>query len=433
MKNKTFTLLRATTLLFACCFLIGIQIIAQISTTPQIPLGIDDLPLNKDDLSGTYVLQTPGGQFLSPYVATNSNSFTDSTAIAFSNPNWAMDIVKQPDGTYTIQWGDIKANYNHRYLMRFDNTETANIFWKITLLTDIAGQNTVTIQRRSSDPAYDLLYWKVINRGNPLLNRVFTNGLSSNAANIVLHTVTSKRPVVFPVAKNYTFVRNALNPGDLSGTYLIQNRVGQFMTPNLDTSNDHSVLASVAPTYAFTLTKTLEGSYTINSGDFQATYADPWLVSFQVQPDLNTWNINVVDGDSVTIQKNDNSGYLKNEMNPAVTGPFKFYNNGSSSDDVKYVLQTITGEAPNGISQTYFSEEINGNVFQNLFSKELKITNISNVNSIDIYNIKGQKIFGCKVKSTELSISFKGWNNGIYLVRLSNNNGVSKNIKTIVN
>ncbi|MEP4669190.1 MAG: choice-of-anchor D domain-containing protein, partial [Cyclobacteriaceae bacterium] len=103
-----------------------------------------------------------------------------------------------------------------------------------------------------------------------------------------------------------------LNPSDLTGEYVIQaDTVSRFM--GFDGAS--TVPATDEPYYTFNLVKNDDGSYLINAGDWGAVYSHDWNMQFAVQPVVShTWIITVVDGDTVTIQRNDGTGnYVKYE------------------------------------------------------------------------------------------------------------------------
>jgi hypothetical protein len=410
MKNYVSEFFLKSAFLLACTSFLGTQANAQ---APQIPLKLEDVNLNAADLTGTYAIQTPDGMNMSPFVSQHG----DSALICFSSASWAMDIVKASEGTYYIQWGDKKANFAHNWNMRFGNEDTPNVEWII----DVLDKDTVTIQRSS-----DLKYVKAEDNGNPSLRKLYTDA-GSVVTKFILKKVTEKKAAVFPEAGNFTYSRKPLNSANLSGKYLIQNAAGVFMTPNTTIDGDASVIASEDPAYAFDFTKQDDGTYTITNGDLQANFVHPWLLHFDVLPEYNTWTVTVVEGDSVTIQRSSDGGYLKNEINPAGSTTYKYYTDANEQASIRYALLSVNQET--GLSRKNLAGV---QLTNNPATGELKISHAMEVRTVCIYNLQGQKVFSSAANSEEISISARDWSKGFYLVELTNAKGETKMQKILI-
>jgi len=326
MKHLFFPFLRKITILMVLSFLIVLNLTAQV---PQVPLTIEDAVLTPSDLTGTYVIQTFEGICMSPFVGV----WGDNAVIGFTGTNFAMDIVKASETTYYIQYGDKKINYSHEWDLKCDNTSADKIEWQINVISG----DTVSLQRKGENK-----YIKYQITGDPSLTRFYSD--AGDPTKLLMRKVTSKRPVNIPEASKYNWVANALNAQDLSGKYLIQNSTKDFMTTDAATDNDISIVASSDSAFALDLVKQVDGTYIISSGDLMANNLHSWLLRFDVfTTACNTWNINIIQGNQVTIQRARDGQFLKNQQNPDVSGIYKYYTNGGNDNDVNYYLQTVTG------------------------------------------------------------------------------------------
>ena len=316
-------------------FLVVMNLTAQV---PQVPLTIEDAALTPSDLTGTYVIQTFDGICMSPFVGV----WDDNTVIGFTGTNFAMDIVKASETTYYIQYGDKKINYLPEWDLKCDNTSTDKIEWQINVING----DTVSLQRKGENK-----YIKYQNSGNPTLTRFYSD--AGNPTKLLMRKVTSKRPVNIPEASKYNWVANELNEQDLSGKYLIQNSTKDFMTTDAATDNDISIVASSDSAFALDLVKQVDGTYIISSGDLMANNLHSWLLRFDVLTTAsNTWNINVIQGNQVTIQRARDGKFLKNQQNPDGSTIYKYYTDGGNENDVNYYLQTVTGLVTDKIAFT---------------------------------------------------------------------------------
>jgi hypothetical protein len=417
MKKKIFTPFRIFALLFAGSILMSSNSLAQ---TIDIALTTGDAGLisgTTTDLSGSYAIQMTSGAYMTSDAGCESLMGSSNLDVKYS-----IDFVKLSDGKYSILSGAQKANFaTNGWNIVFDNIATTNNEWDITLTAD----NTVTINKAGKFTKYEFA------RGR---DRLYSDGGADVETTFMLEKVLTKKTVNLPVAGTFAPQAVTLTAGaDLSGRYVIYNATGGYMTPNVSARADggtYSLLSSVDPQYAFDLTKQSDGTYLISNGDFQLVSpdnerSDGGGVSFEYLPTtFNSWNINVVDASTVTIQSFDapSDKYLTNVMD----GSYKLKSNGIATDNINFSLLKVQTTAVQTVS-----ENIKSTVFQS--AGQLMVTKTENVKTIAIFNINGQKVYGSAINSGEVSIPVKNWSKGVYLLRLTDNEGGCRNIKTNIN
>jgi len=415
MKKKIFTPFRLVALLFVSCFLMSTSTHAQ---TIEIALTTGDPDLvfgTTTDLSGSYAFQMESGNYLTTDAGCESLMGATNTDIKY-----VIDLVKLADGKYSVQVGNQKANFaTNGWNIVFDNIATTNNEWDVTLTAD----NTIIMNKTGNFTKYQFA------RGR---DRIYSDGGSTQQTSFTLEKVLTKKTVNLPVAGTFVPEPIAMTAGaDLSGKYVIYNATGGYMTTDVSpraAGGSYSLLTSVDPQFAFDITKQTDGSYTISNGDFQLVSPDNGdnaCVSFEYLPaTFNSWNINVVDASTVTIQSFDAAAdkYLTNVLD----GSYKLKSNGIATDNINFTLLKVqTTAAPT------VSENIKSVVFQS--AGQLMVTKTDNVKTIAVFNLNGQKVYGSAINSSEVSIPVKNWSKGVYLLRLTDNEAGYKNIKTSIN
>ena len=79
------------------------------------------------------------------------------------------------------------------------------------------------------------------------------------------------------------------------------------------------------------------------------------------------------------------------------------------------------------LSTNQFSNNLSVNLYPNPASKELNVS-LRNLNSfenvkVEMFNVLGKKMLSKEISSTNTSINISELNNGIYMLRIINNNG----------
>jgi len=417
MKKKIFTPFRLVALLFVSCFLMSTSTHAQ---TIEIALTTGDPGLvfgTTTDLSGSYAIQMSSGAYLTSDAGCESLMGSSNLDVKY-----VISLVKLADGKYSVQSGSQKANFaTNGWNIVFDNIATTNNEWDITLTAD----NTITINKAGKFTKYQFA------RGR---DRIYSDGGASDETTFTLEKVLTKKTVQLPVAGTIAAEPVTLTAGaDLSGKYVLYNATGGYMTADVSAraaGGTYSLLTSVDPQYAFDFTKQADGTYLISNGNFQLVSpdnerSDGGGVSFEYLPTtFNSWNINVVDASTVTIQSFDAAAdkYLTNVLD----GSYKLKSNGIATDNINFTLLKVqTTAAPT------VSENIKSVVFQS--AGQLMVTKTDNVKTIAVFNLNGQKVYGSAINSSEVSIPVKNWSKGVYLLRLTDNEAGYKNIKTSIN
>lgn len=412
MKNKTFTFIASATLFVASMSFMSINANAQ---SFKIATSIQDVVLDPADLSGNYVIQVPTGEYL-----TTDNNIESLEASSNPDVKCVIQLAKTPNGTYYIQDGDRKANYNtNGWNIVFDNVATTNNEWIINVVDAATGK--ITLQKNATS------YTKCeLARGR---YRIYSDGGLANAATFTLKKALTFTTINQPVVGNYTTISETLptDPtADLSGKYLIQNGTNGYMTPFLATASDISLVTSATPSYAFDLAKQTDGTYTVTCEGFQLVYLHGWLVNTDYLPTtLNKWTVTVGTDNLVTFQRANDGKYLKCDLNG---GSYKYYSDAAATANVKYSLLKVTTITT--ANTTVSNSGIKCTAFQS--ANQLIVTNTASLKEVTVYNMNGQKVYGANVNASELSIPVNSWSKGIYMVRLTDSKGENKNIKTRV-
>ncbi|MEP4534285.1 MAG: T9SS type A sorting domain-containing protein [Cyclobacteriaceae bacterium] len=258
--------------------------------------SIENQTLNSADLTGSYVLKTSADTYM---FATGADAYLSTSAL----PTFQLDLSIVPASDpvlYYVKWGEQYLQHSHGWDPFFSATSSNNT-WQIDVNTV---DNTIVLRRGADNSKY----LKFEN------GSFYSDGGSGNDVNYELWTVTgTESSLITPEPELQALVNDALvlNETDLSGQYAIEYNATTYMGFN----STSLVAATSTPMYAFDLVKNEDGSYQINGGDWGAVYTHNWELQFGLQPEAsNSWLIAVVEGDWVTIQRNDGSGnYIKYE------------------------------------------------------------------------------------------------------------------------
>ena len=440
--------------------------------------AVIDKPLNTVNVSGQYLVEA-SGMFL---------NINGNQASASAEARFVINFIKGSgkDSTYIIQCGKNIATYADVTTnnLVFKVGATSSIKWKVKVVSG----DTVTIQRNTDDGYVNL----------NADNFFYTKGGSTDVVKIVLHTVITKTAVT-PVEHDYSAAtKQALNAADLSGRYVIQTSdLANYMSPIIATSlPDPTAMALPEAKYAFDLIKTEDGTYNIKCGDLFAMYqvTNNWFLEFQpFATEKNTWNITVLAGDTITIQRSSDSKYLKFEPNG---GDIKFYTDAGADKEIRYFLLKVDedlkpvlqaavdnaqalydgskdadfkpGAKPTLLSAIAAAKAVLDNaaatsaqiesatnvlnnavgsftassltrvinaafasvqVFPNPTSNYLNVKNASGVSSISVYNVQGQQIMQMRNSNSDLVIPVSAWSKGLYILKMSGLTGNQKTMK----
>lgn len=138
----------------------------------------------------------------------------------------------------------------------------------------------------------------------------------------------------------------ALNAADLSGTYVIQEPSGLYMSSNITVGNpadanyDPAALAYDGPHFALDIVKASETTYYIQSGDKKAAYKIDNVSFDEFATENIEWKITVVNGNTVNIQRASDDAFLTTTGTDQIT----FLSNGTEA--VNFVMKKVTSKRP---------------------------------------------------------------------------------------
>ena len=69
------------------------------------------------------------------------------------------------------------------------------------------------------------------------------------------------------------------------------------------------------------------------------------------------------------------------------------------------------------------SEDISINIYPNPTSKEVNISSESFINSIEVFNSLGQKVYQNNLKAKEKTLDINSFSNGVYIIGVSTDKG----------
>jgi hypothetical protein len=86
-------------------------------------------------------------------------------------------------------------------------------------------------------------------------------------------------------------------------------------------------------------------------------------------------------------------------------------------------VDNITADFP--LSNDKFAEKPDFKISPNPSSRKLNLnlSRINNNTSVEVFDVLGKKIYADRIEKLNKSVDVSQWNNGVYLVRLTSDNG----------